>query len=220
MPIGEQRASAEGQALWILSIVSAWMTAWIVWRLSADPRAYVVDGLGLNDGLIATADWIWLPTLAIAVTYAGYTLWAVPEARRYVLRPNMLGLVAIWAAIVSGILEEVLFRQRLMDWLDERGHSTVTQIAVSAGVFGLAHALWVVLARDWWIIVSVVASTAALGLVLATLYLAAGRSTFPAIVAHGVINLVIEPGLIVATCRAGLRAGQQDHASTEEPDTV
>lgn len=124
--------------------------------------------------------------------------------------------MAIWAAVVSGILEEVLFCQRLMDWLDRMELSTITQVLISAGVFGAAHAAWVLMSRDWRIIAPVVGSTAALGLALAALYIAADRSTLPAIAAHTVTNLLIEPGLIAANVLAGVRASQRSDSAAVE----
>lgn len=126
---------------------------------------------------------------------------------------NVLGVVAIWAAVVSGIIEEVLFRQRLMDWLDGQGHSRPAQVLVSGFVFGTAHALWIVMLRDWRIVIPIVASTTALGCALALLYLVANRSTLPAIAAHSLINLIIEPGLIASACLAGLRAREGENRS-------
>lgn len=212
-----QRASAERQTLWILIIVSTWMTAWIAWRFASDPMTYIERRLGINEDLLGVAAWIWIPTLAIVALYAGFTLWGIPVVRAYVLRPTLLGLVAIWTAVVSGIIEEVVFRHLLMDWLDDQGHAPWIQVVASAVLFGAAHALWVIMARDWRIIVPVVSSTALLGLALALLYLAADRSTFPAIAAHILINLIIEPGLILSAILTGMRA--KDGWTSTTPDT-
>ena len=212
----DDKTAAERMTRWILVSVATWMTAWIAWRFIADPAVYVERRLGFNDGLANTAAWIWLPTLAIVVLYAGYTLRVVPGARDYVLRPNLLGLIAVWAALTSGILEEVLFRHLLMDWLHGLDASMVVQVLVSGIVFGVAHALWAVMGRDRRIIVPVVASTTALGIGLAVLYIAAERSTLPAIAAHIVINLIIEPGLIVSVCRAGMTGTGNTASPVEE----
>lgn len=216
----ESRRVAERQTLWILVTISAWMTFWILWRFLSDPDTYIERRLGINEDLTGVASWIWIPTIAIVAVYVGYTLWAIPGVRRYVLRPNLLGLVAIWAAVVSGIIEEVLFRHLLMDWLDERGSSALAQVLISAGLFGAAHALWAFMARDWKVIIPVVTSTAVLGLLLAMLYLAADRSTLPAIIAHTLTNLIIEPGLIATACLTGLRArdGWPESTSDAKPE--
>lgn len=87
----------------------------------------------------------------------------------------------------------------------------------SATAFGAAHVLWVLMARDWRIIIPVGGSTALLGLALAALYIAADRSTSPAIAAHVMINLIIEPGLIATACLTGLRTrdGRTDSSGGE-----
>jgi uncharacterized protein len=218
MNAADHRAAAERQTLWILIIVSTWMTAWIAWRFASDPRTYIEQRLGINEDLLGVAAWIWIPTLAAIALYAGYTLWAVPVVRAYVLRPNLLGIVAIWAALASGIIEEVVFRHLLMDWLDQHGHGPWTQVIASAALFGAAHALWVLMARDWRIIIPVVSATALLGLALAVLYLAANRSTFPPIAAHILINLIIEPGLILSAILTGM--GAKGSWTTTEPEAT
>lgn len=218
MSAANHRTAAERQTLWILISVSTWMTVWIVWRFASDPRTYVERRLGINEDLFGVAGWIWIPTLAIAILYVGWTLWGIPVVRSYVLRPNLLGLVAIWAALASGIIEEVVFRHLLMDWLDHHGYAPWTQAITSAVLFGAAHALWVLMARDWRIIVPVVSSTALLGLGLAVLYLAAGRSTFPPIAAHILINLIIEPGLILSAILTSMRA--RGSWTTTNPETT
>lgn len=206
MSVPSLQRAAERQTLWILISVSTWMTAWIAWRFISDPATYVEQRLGINEDLFGVATWIWIPTLAVVALYAGYTLWGIPIVRSYVLRPNLLGLVAIWTALVSGIIEEVVFRHLLMDWLDHHGYSPWTQVIASAVLFGAAHALWVLMARDWRIIIPVVSSTALLGFALAILYLGADRSTFPPVIAHILINLIIEPGLILSSILTGMRA--------------
>lgn len=123
-------------------------------------------------------------------------------------RFDTLGIVAIWAAVVSGVIEEVLFRHRL----NGAGRSAMTQIPVSGVLFGAAHALWALMARDWRIIVPAVASTTALGMALAVRCIAADRSTLPAVAAHTAVNLVIEPGLILTACLAGI--------TSREPEAV
>ncbi|WP_199432902.1 CPBP family intramembrane glutamic endopeptidase [Qaidamihabitans albus] len=101
-------------------------------------------------------------------------------------------------AIVGGIVEEVVFRQKLMDLLPSWGTHVVWQVLLSAVVFGVAHAAWVLLRGELAIVLPVVVSTAVLGALLAITYVVGDRNVLPAIVAHVGINLVIEPWLILA----------------------
>ena len=159
-------------------------------------------GLGRLDGVTG---WAWLFALLVAVLYCAYTLLAIPDVRRQALRWSRLKVLGIWAAVGSGIVEEVVFRHLLMDALQANHIPIVLQVLASALAFGLVHAAWALLARDWRIALPVIASTAALGALLALLYLASDRSTLPAIAAHTTINLVIEPWLILAAVTGAWR---------------
>ena len=180
----------------MLAGLAAFMTAFLLWWLVRDPHEFVEVRLGITPDL-ADIPWVWSVAAAIAIAYAGYTVWNVPAVREHVVTFSRLTLIGIWAAIVSGMLEEMVFRQLFMDWLDGSGTPVVAQIALSAVAFGIAHAAWIVPARDWSIGIPVIIATTILGAMLATLYVLADRSTLPAIAAHGAINLVIEPWLIL-----------------------
>lgn len=198
MAVNTLQERAERRACYSLCSIAVAMTVWLAALYLRDPDSFVETRLGLNQALADAAAWIWCPTLLIIAGYTVYTSWTVPVVRQYIVRFGWLKLIAIWAAVVSGALEEMIFRQRFMDWLDETGQSAAGQVLIPAIAFGAAHAVWVAMSRDWRIIAPVVLSTTALGLALGGLYLLAGRSTFPPIVAHTVINLVIEPGLFVS----------------------
>ncbi|MEU5153832.1 CPBP family intramembrane glutamic endopeptidase [Glycomyces sp. NPDC021274] len=190
---------------WVLAGLAAFMTAFLLWWLVRDPQEFVEVRLGVTPAL-ADIPWVWAVAAAIAIAYAGYTVWNVPAVREHVTTFSRLKLLGIWAAIVSGMLEEMVFRQLFMDWLDRSDTAAVTQIALSAIAFGIAHAAWIVLARDWSIGIPVIIATTILGAMLATLYLLADRSTLPAIATHTAINLVIEPWLIVGAIAGTWRA--------------
>lgn len=181
---------------WVLAGVSAFMTAFLVWWLVRDPQEFIEVRLGLTPAL-GQVPWVWLIAIGIAVAYSVYTVRSVPAVRRDVFTLSRLKILGVWAALASGMLEEMVFRQLLMDWLDRAGAPVLGQIALSALAFGIVHAAWVVLARDWSIGIPVVIATTILGAFLATLYILADRSTLPAIVAHTTINLIIEPWLIL-----------------------
>lgn len=80
---------------------------------------------------------------------------------------------------------------------DDAGAGVGVQIAVSALAFGAAHAAWVGLSGEWKTAFYTVISTVALGALLAWLYILADRSTIPAIAAHIIINLGMEPWLML-----------------------
>ncbi|WP_263706306.1 CPBP family intramembrane glutamic endopeptidase [Shouchella tritolerans] len=108
---------------------------------------------------------------------------------------SSLKLIGVWAAIATGIVEEVLSRHLLMDFLQYLHVSDVLKILLSGTVCGLAHGTWGILRRDVKIGLPVIISITILGCFLATLYILSGRNTFAPIVAHMLINLIIEPWL-------------------------
>ncbi|MFC1473886.1 CPBP family intramembrane glutamic endopeptidase [Rhodococcus qingshengii] len=140
----------------------------------------------------------WLGAAAVTVGYITYTLWAVPFVKEHVAELSTFKLLGAWAAVTSSTLEEVIFRGVLMDELDSRGIGALGQIGVSAILFGVAHAMWMVMSREWSLVVPVVVSTALLGAALAVVYLLSERVLLPVVIAHVAVNLVIEPWLILS----------------------
>src|SRR5690625_5082033 len=189
---GDRRRTA-----WILSATSLFFTLVITFWYLRSPDGFFTDTLGINDG--AWTSFVpWVLGAAIAVAYATFTVRGNPVVDRHKLELSPLKLVGIWVAVGRGVVEEAVFRQLLMDALFDRGAGSVVQVAVSAVVFGVAHALWVFLGGDFKIARPVVVATTLLCAALAVLYLVADRNVLPAIIAHIGINLVIEPWLILA----------------------
>ncbi|HEV2594183.1 MAG TPA: CPBP family intramembrane glutamic endopeptidase [Sphingomicrobium sp.] len=144
----------------------------------------------------------WVGSFAITCGYIGYTARAFPLVRKSLLTVNSMKLVAVLFAIVTGTVEEVYFRKFLMDWAEQHGQAAISQAALSAIVFGAAHGIWGVFARQWRIAIGAATATAVLGFLLAIVYILAGRQVAPCIWAHMLINLAIEPWLIVAAASA------------------
>jgi membrane protease YdiL (CAAX protease family) len=86
----------------------------------------------------------------------------------------------------------------VMDRMQNAGANIALQIAVSALLFGVVHGLWGLFARDKKFLLGAVASTTALGLLLAIIYVVGSRNVLPAIAAHMTINLFIEPWLVLS----------------------
>ena len=83
--------------------------------------------------------------------------------------------------------------------LMSRGFASIIQVGVSGVAFGLAHASWTLLAkRDFKATLPAIMSTSILGISLAIIYLAGGRNLGPCIFAHVLINIVIEPWLMLS----------------------
>ena len=150
--------------------------------------------LGFAPGLQGT----WLAWVLAAVVMVAY-VWSastISVVRVWLFRPDRLKLLSIIAAVMAGVLEEVIFRKLLMDALQERGFGAVLQVVASALAFGFVHAVWGF--KSFEAGINAMLSTTILGAVLAIVYLAGERSLAPCVVAHVLITALIEPGLILA----------------------
>jgi len=145
----------------------------------------------------------WMAALVITAAYVAYAARAFPLIREKFFTLNSMKLVAIIFAIVTGTVEELYFRKFLMDWAAHHGLAAAAQIGISAVVFGVAHGVWGVFAKQWRMAIGATVATGILGLLLALVYLAAGRHVAPCIWAHMLINLAIEPWLILAAASNG-----------------
>ncbi|MDB5693061.1 MAG: hypothetical protein JWO81_2124 [Alphaproteobacteria bacterium] len=158
----------------------------------------------------------WLLAAAIALGYIAYTMRAMPLVAEHMFSWHWLKLLAIPFAIVTGTFEELWFRKMVMDWAAGDGASALAQIAWSAAIFGAAHGVWGLFARQWRVALGATLSTAGLGALLGIVYLAAGRQVAPCIWSHLLINLAIEPWLILAAVSmAGSKGGRRRRSGTE-----
>ena len=140
--------------------------------------------------------------MAAIVTGAFVRLSArLPSVRENLVRPSFLKILGLAVAIAAGILEEVIFRKWLMDYLSDQGIGLLMQILASGLAFGLAHGVWGLLARSLRAAAGATVITGLLGVALGFVYIAAGRSVAPCIAAHFLINALIEPGLVLAATR-------------------
>ncbi len=149
----------------------------------------------------------WLLALAIAAAYILYAVRRLPLIGARFFDRHWLKLVAILFAIVTGSFEELFFRKMLMDWAARDGASALAQVVFSALVFGIGHAVWGLFGRQWRVAVGAALSTGVLGALLALVYLAAGRQVAPCIWSHLLINLALEPWLILAATTAFQKRG-------------
>lgn len=182
----------------ILGISSLALTVHLFFWYLGNPQHFIEHRLGIN----ATAfnnPTVWLFTLIITIGYILYTAKAVPFVRKYFFTFSWLKVIGIWAAFIFSTLEEILFRQILMDLLMRLDYSVTLQVLASALIFGFAHGSWIFLRGEFKIALPVILSTTVLGALLAILYIIADRNILAPIVAHILINLFIEPWLILSS---------------------
>jgi hypothetical protein len=180
----------------ILGSISVFMLSPLAMSLFWHPIP-LFQNLGFERESIAPAlAWI-LATIA-AIAYVLYTLKVIPMVlvkQKEISWFKLLGILSALAAIV----EEVFFRRWTMDMLMSRGVAPILQVIISGVVFGLAHYSWILARGDFKFAIPAILSTSVLGTLLAIIYLVGGRNLGPCIFAHAIINLIIEPWLMLSS---------------------
>jgi uncharacterized protein len=141
----------------------------------------------------------WMLATILAIIYVIYTMRAIPIVASMQREISLFKLLGILSALVGGIVEEVFFRRWLMDNFMLGGFAPILQVIISGIAFGLAHTSWTLLAkRDFKATLPAILSTSILGIFLAGIYLVGGRNLGPCIFAHAIINIIIEPWLMLS----------------------
>ena len=140
----------------------------------------------------------WALAALLALAYAVFSIGSIPDVARHWHSISWLKALAIVAAVTAAVLEEAIFRRLLMDALAKRGSGAILQILISAIAFGIAHGTWGLMGGSVNAAIGAAIATTFLGAGLAMIYLIGGRSLAPCIVAHFLIDAIIEPGLLLA----------------------
>jgi uncharacterized protein len=136
---------------------------------------------------------------------------AIPLVAEKQTEISLFKLLGILSAVVGGIVEEVFFRRWTMDMFMSGGFNPILQLVVSGVAFGLAHTSWTLLVkRDFKATLPAIISTSILGIFLAIIYLAGGRNLGTCIFAHVLINIVIEPWLMLSAVSGKWRTPRTD----------
>ena len=200
---------AERKAAYILLAIALAEGAWVIVNAVGNFSAFI-SYLGFSSGrLDAPLGWV----LAAVVTLLFVALACrLPSVRQTIFRPTWLKLIALVLAVAAGVLEEVVFRKILMDWLASDGYGQTLQVMASGLAFGAVHGVWGLFGRSLRAAAGATVATGILGTGLAVVYIAAGRNVAPCIVAHFVINALIEPGLVLAATRGEMAAARRTAA--------
>jgi membrane protease YdiL (CAAX protease family) len=157
----------------------------------------MVQDLGFERGTWAPLH-AWFTALLFAGAYITYTFRVLPFVREHWREISLFKLIGVPAAFASGIMEEVVFRRWLMDTALSHGIGSAGQVLVSGIIFGLFHLAWHAFSADRRFSFYGAASTMVAGAALAMIYLIGDRNLGPCIAAHMLINLVVEPWLVLA----------------------
>lgn len=176
--------------------LSTFMAIFIIIGFINNP-AHFTNFMGINKTAleIPTA---WVVAILVSICYIAYTARMIPAVRQNLFNFSCwFKLLGVYAAFSSGIIEELVFRKMLMDWLDINGLNVILQIVISAITFGLLHFSWSLFGGNIKTGIGSAISTIVLGLFLAFIYVVAERNVLPSIIAHMLINLFVEPWLIL-----------------------
>jgi len=180
----------------ILGLISVFMLSPLAMSLFWHPIP-LFQNLGFERESIAPP-FAWILATITAISYVLYTMKVIPMVlvkQKEISWFKLLGILSALAAIV----EEVFFRRWTMDMLMSRGVTPILQVIISGIFFGLAHYSWILARGDFKFAIPAILSTSVLGTLLAIIYLVGGRNLGPCIFAHAMINLIIEPWLMLSS---------------------
>ena len=170
-------------------------------------RIPMFEHLGLTtDTLAPWYSWIFM--MFVTASYVIYTFKAIPFVYKMQSELSFFKLVG-FLAIVGGILEEVVFRRWLMDLLMGFGYGFVIQIIISGVAFGSVHIIWGLFGKEKQFLIGSFLSTTFLGFALAIIYLISDRNIGPCIVSHSLINIIIEPWLLLSAISKTWRTNKE-----------
>jgi len=192
--------SATRKAALILGSITLFEGFFVAQQAIPAPRQFLT-WLGFLPGRHNPAPFGYLYGLLVAAVFVAISAYRLPSVRANLIRPSWLKLLAIGVSIAAGILEEIAFRTLLMNSLQRHGVGAFLQVVVSAGAFGIVHGIWAFFGGHARAGIGAVLATGMLGAALAVVYLLAGRSVAPCIMAHFLLDLFVEPGLVLAAVR-------------------
>jgi hypothetical protein len=203
----------ERRAAWILGAFALSEGLWCVVNFVSDPAGFL-SYLGFAPGRAGTPT-AWIAALLVTAAYIAKSL-QLPSVREHLVRPSWLKALAIVMALVAAVLEEAFFRRMWMDYLARREIGPVVQILTSGLLFGIAHGIWGLFGRSVRAAAWPIAITGVLGTALAGVYVLGGRSLAPCIAAHFLLDVAIEPGLVLAALRGEMAVrGRRARAAPE-----
>jgi CAAX protease family protein len=189
--------SAEKKSAIILAAIALSEGCWVYFNLRPSFSGFMrYTGFASNDA--GAVGWI----LGVIVAIGFIALAArLPSVRENLFRPSFLKLLALAVAVTAALCEECIFRKWFMDYLQHGGTGVVLQVLASSAVFGLAHGVWGFFRGSLAAGIGATLATGVLGLALGVVYVTSHRIVAPAIVAHFLINLFAEPGLVLAAVK-------------------
>jgi uncharacterized protein len=181
----------------ILAVITVAEGCWLVLNVDHRLDRFLRYTGFRGDG---ASPWGWIAAVICTVLFLIYSA-RLPSVRSNFIRPSWLKILALTVAITAAFCEESIFRKLLMDTLQNHGFGILLQVALSGLIFGLAHAVWGLFRGSLAAALGVSSVTGVLGLALAFVYVVSDRVVAPCIVAHFLMNLFAEPGLVLSAVR-------------------
>ena len=137
--------------------MSTFMAVFIIIGITNNPTGFI-NYMGINKTALEIP-LSWGVAIFVSICYIIYSARMIPVVRQNLLNFSCwFKLLGVYAAFSSGIVEELIFRQMLMNWLDINGLHVILQIIISALTFGLLHFSWSLFGKNIKIGIDVVAT--------------------------------------------------------------
>jgi uncharacterized protein len=152
--------------------------------------------------------WGWISAIVLTAALSSLILVGPLRGRASLSELSFFHIYnSLAAGLGAGFCEELLFRGFVMSALAWAGSGRLTQVLVSALLFGLAHVGWTAIGTGFnaRMFLGSVIPTAVFGALYAGIYLISGRSLMPVIMAHAITDMLIEPWLLLAALSGTLR---------------
>ncbi len=167
------------------------LTAWL-WKTK---RSVTSLGWRARGTVVA-----YIAAVVLALLYATGTL-ATPAVLSHMAEGSALKLWGVICTLVAAGVEETIFRGFVMSELQAIGAPAGMQILLSGLNYAVAR-YWVTLAYgplNLLFPLPTLLVTTIFGMFLGGVYLLGRRSLLPPVLAHGLINLLVEPWVIMAS---------------------
>src|ERR1700736_3729003 len=195
--------TAEHKSAIILALIAAIEGSWVLLNFYVNGTRFLYY-LGFAPVVGGTAIG-WLLAFVVSALYVAVAA-RLPSVRENLFRISWLKLLSVAVAISAGILEEVVFRRCIMNYMQDRHHAGIMlQIIISGLAFGLAHGVWGLMGKSLRAAIGATVATGILGIGLAIVFVASERNLALCIVSHFLINVLIEPGLVLAATRGEMQ---------------
>lgn len=144
---------------------------------------------------VFTALYLWMTFAAVLRGHAG-----LGEISLFHLYNSLV------AGVVAGFVEEIFFRGFVMTELKRSGFGATIQVLAAGVLFGIAHSGWGLFSGqvNWQALIGSAVMTSLLGIAFAITYLASRRSLMPVVAGHLIMDLIIEPWLLLVAMGGGM----------------